>query len=84
MLAALLAYGIWQDIKFTRKEQAISQMLKEYDGFRGLSVEVSKPGFHRISGTVKSTNDFARLKDALHTARIRKVIVLVDVDDRTQ
>jgi hypothetical protein len=80
VMALLVTYTFWQGIAFAKKEQAISRVLGNYDGFKRLSFAVSKPGYHRISGKVNSTNDLNRLKNDLRTAKIRKVILLVEVE----
>ena len=65
-----------------KKEQLMSRVLTNHVAYQSLSFEVSKPGYHRIVGRVKSTNDLNRLKQDLQRAGVRKIILLVEIEDQ--
>jgi hypothetical protein len=64
------------------REKAISAILANGPGFQGLSVSVSKPGYYAIVGRVGSADELNRLKADLRAAKVSKVILLVEVDDK--
>jgi hypothetical protein len=54
--------------------------LKGDPRFRNFRVEVIKPGWHRIVGSVTSSNDIADLKQMLRTNGITQCTFLVEVE----
>ena len=85
LAAALLVliFLLWnQHRRLDNQLAKIGSVLQQSGDFKSLTVEHMKPGWNRISGTVSTSNDLARLKQLLASSGISRCAVAVDVSGK--
>ena len=84
VVLALIGFILWRDIRFANDLDTINRILRRNDAFKTLKVAPMKPGFTKVYGTLRNSNELDLLKNELRTKGIHNCALIIELDNKPE